>query len=111
MQSWMEAIFGGTQNVSASPPSTLHWQELEAGYFRSSLNFIFQDLKYPQLADIPWAKVLKLPENRFSPQMKFNQNLPQIILIEAYTSKKSATAKKAQHFSQFQNQNKFSLSF
>ena len=98
MQSWMEAIFGGTQNVSVSPPSTLHWQELEAGYFRSSLNFIFQDWKYPQLADIPWAKVLKLPENRFSPQMKFNQNLSPIILIEAYTSKKSATAKKAQLF-------------
>ena len=111
MQSWMEPIFDGTQNVSVSLPSTLHWQELEAGYLRSSLNFIFQDWKYPQLADIPWVKVLKLPENRFSPQMKFNQNLSPIILIEAYTSKKSATAKKAQLFSQFQNQNKFSFSF
>ena len=111
MQSWMEPIFDGTQNVSVSPPYTSHWKELEAGYLRLSLIFISQDWKYPQLADIPWAKVLKLPENRFSPQMKFNQNLPQIILIEAYTSKKSATAKKAQYFSQFQNQNKFSLSF
>ena len=58
-----------------------------------------------------YPKVLKLPENRFSPQMKFNQNLSPIILIEAYTSKKNATAKKARFFHNFKTRISFPCLF